>query len=203
MRIANFDPKDIINSKIGLLTIKKLSKTVAKKYKTSNTLAKHTREFTQNRYFYLCLCECGNKKEIRRENLMTKGHTRSCGCLKNIFGKNNKGWTGFGDISGGWWKSIIGKAKYRNLDFFITIEDGWKLFQKQNGLCALTNLPLNLTKTKNGDYVRTASLDRINNDKGYIKGNVQWVHKDINWMKGTFTQTQFIKLCKLVTIKMK
>ncbi len=57
-------------------------------------------------------------------------------------------------------------------------------------MCALTDLPLNFhTKHKN------ASLDRIDNTKGYTIDNIQWVHKDINWMKGTFTQDQFIELC--------
>jgi len=44
----------------------------------------------------------------------------------------------------------------------------------------------------------TASLDRIDNNKGYIKGNVQWVLKDINKMKNIHTQDYFIELCKLV-----
>jgi len=30
---------------------------------------------------WLCLCECGNKKEIRGRNL-TSGSTKSCGCLQ-------------------------------------------------------------------------------------------------------------------------
>jgi len=45
----------------------------------------------------------------------------------------------------------------------------------------------------------TASLDRINNDLGYIEGNVQWVHKDVNRMKWAFTQDRFLELCCLIT----
>lgn len=44
----------------------------------------------------------------------------------------------------------------------------------------------------------TASLDRIQNDKGYIEGNVQWVHKDINRMKNIFEQNYFIDICKKI-----
>jgi hypothetical protein len=201
-----FNRFDIIGNKFGKLTVDKF---ISK---------------TEGKYFYMCTCECGNKKKLQRSNLLN--HTKSCGCLKKISRKNNKGWTGFEDISGGWWTSIKNKAIYRKLDFTVTIEDGWKLFQKQKGLCALTGIPLTLVGSKYTynkpiksigksilvyktskikkcfkEIYRTASLDRINNKKGYVKGNIQWVHKDINWMKGTFSQKEFIELCKLVTIK--
>ena len=48
---------------------------------------------------------------------------------------------------------------------------------------------------------QTASLDRIDNSKGYIVGNVQWVHKQVNFMKGTMEQKEFIKFCKLISSK--
>ena len=44
-----------------------------------------------------------------------------------------------------------------------------------------------------------ASLDRIDNSKGYIKGNVQWVTKDINMCKRTLNNESFIVLCKKVS----
>ena len=31
-------------------------------------------------------------------------------------------------------------------------------------------------------------IDRIDNNLGYIIGNIQWVHKDINNLKGTFNE---------------
>lgn len=34
-----------------------------------------------NETYYLCQCDCGNKKEVRYSNLVG-GSTRSCGCLK-------------------------------------------------------------------------------------------------------------------------
>jgi len=46
--------------------------------------------------------------------------------------------------------------------------------------------------------IRTASLDRIDSSKGYVKGNLQWVHKDINMMKNHYNQKYFIEICKKV-----
>ena len=58
--------------------------------------------------------------------------------------------------------------------------------------------------TKGGndwDHENTASLDRIDSSKGYVKDNVQWVHKDINRMKWNFPQDKFVKLCSFVANK--
>lgn len=75
----------------------------------------------------------------------------------------------------------------------------WRLFLKQERKCALTDLLLTFEKQKRGE--KTASLDRIDSSKGYVNGNVQWVHKDINWMKNRFSQERFIEMCKLVAKK--
>ena len=47
-------------------------------------------------------------------------------------------------------------------------------------------------QTTRKDYDATASLDRIDSSKGYIKGNVQWVHKNINYMKQEMTNEEFL-----------
>lgn len=44
----------------------------------------------------------------------------------------------------------------------------------------------------------TASLDRIDSRHGYIPGNIQWLHKDINVMKWDHTTGRFIELCGMV-----
>jgi len=65
-----------------------------------------------------------------------------------------------------------------------------------------SNLPIFLPKGGNDwDHENTASLDRIDSSKGYVKDNVQWVHKDINRMKWNFPQDKFVKLCSFVANK--
>lgn len=41
-------------------------------------------------------------------------------------------------------------------------------------------------------------MDRIDHTKGYVVGNVQWVHRHINMMKWKLGQELFIDLCKKV-----
>lgn len=148
--------------------------------------------------FWFCECECGNKKTVCRNNLIS-GHCKSCGCLKHKKYSENKGWLGVGDISLRTWTLIKRKAEERDLGFEISIEDAWKKYQEQNGKCALTGWTLTLLSPKGNYSNKTASLDRINSDLGYISGNIQWVHKDVNAMKSWFSNERFIEVCEAVT----
>lgn len=87
-------------------------------------------------------------------------------------------WDGCGNIGKDYYSRIKRSAKKRNIFFNINKIFLWKLFIKQNGCCALTGLPLRFGRPHSKEI--TASLDRINNNKGYIKNNIQWVHKIIN-----------------------
>lgn len=129
-------------------------------------------------------CDCGN--EIIRRAYIDKNMTNSCGC------QPNGSWQGIGEISGTIFHYINQGAKARNLDITITKEYIWELYLKQNKKCKLSGVNI-------GFNPRTASLDRIDNSKGYIEGNVQWVHKDINLMRMQLSVDSFINWCKLIS----
>lgn len=149
---------------------------------------------------WLCECECGNTKSVLSTHLV-RGSIKHCGCVKRPTGPKHKQWTGCGDISGGFWNQIQrganGEKGRRKLDFGITIEYAWGLFEKQQAKCAISGVDINLNRTF-GKFTGTASLDRINSGVGYVVGNVQWVHKDINRMKNNYDQTYFIDMCKKI-----
>ena len=151
---------------------------------------------------YSCICDCGKETNVLGTHLR-QGSTISCGCANKI-GSDRKDWKGFGEISGRFWQHHVirsangDKGRRKEVELSITIEDGWNLFLKQDRKCSLTGLILSFPKKFN-DKSWTASLDRIDSSKGYIEGNVQWVHKDINMMKRIYTQEHFIKMCNLVT----
>jgi archaellum component FlaC len=46
--------------------------------------------------------------------------------------------------------------------------------------------------------IQIESLDRIDSKLGYIEGNVQWLHKDVNYMKQEYSQEYYIDICKKV-----
>ena len=97
-------------------------------------------------------------------------------------------------------KKIESNALKRNLNFELTVEDMWDTFIQQGEKCAITGVNINMLNASiNKNYhLQTASLDRKDSSKGYIKGNVQWVHKVINSLKSDFTDDEFISLCHLV-----
>lgn len=149
-------------------------------------------------WHWMCRCECGKEKLVIAHHLLD-GTTKSCGCLISNTGNNSNLWKGFGEISGQIWKTYQNGAKRRNLEFSISIEDAWNLFLKQNRKCALTGQDICFSpKESLKSIIKTASLDRIDPNKGYCLTNVQWIHKDINWMKQDFDEHYFLKMCKMV-----
>ena len=84
----------------------------------------------------------------------------------------------------------------------MTPEFLWNLYLQQNKHCALTRVPIVLdNKIKNGNVdwsIVTASVDRIDSSKGYIEGNVWWVHKDVNRLKNNYTLEELVNWCKLI-----
>ena len=118
----------------------------------------------------------------------------SCGCRKK--GKNNIKWMGVGDLGLTVWNQFVSGAIKRNYPFEITIEYGWNMYLEQNKKCALSGqfIEFSTVRRKN-----TASLDRIDSNKGYIKGNVQWVHKNVNIAKRSQSDLEFIKMCQAVS----
>ena len=149
---------------------------------------------------FRCLCLlCNQEHSIRREKF---GRDKSCGCLKLAKGKANSHFKGYEEIHKSKWNSYIRNAKQRNISFSISIEYAWNLFLTQEKKCALTNLPISFW-TNATERQATASLDRIDNSKGYVEGNVQWVHKKINQIKMDMSVEEFIKLCLQVTDRCK
>jgi hypothetical protein len=152
---------------------------------------------------YVCSCSCGSSSNVLSTHLL-QGNTISCGCT-NIQKKGNESpyWKGYGEISKSFYNEIKrsadgGKGRRKPIDFNVSIEYLWDLFLKQNKKCSLSGQDLFFPKS-NSDKSFNSSLDRIDSSKGYVIGNVQWVHKDINIMKNKYNQNYFIEICKLIT----
>jgi hypothetical protein len=132
------------------------------------------------------LCRCG-KEFISTIQHIVSGHTSSCGCES---GFNRRKGTNL--VSGTYYTTLKNSASLRLLDFNISIEYITFLLQKQNFKCALSGLEIECGY-KNS---HSASLDRIDNTKGYTEDNVQWLHKDVNFLKNRMKQEKFIFYCK-------
>ena len=146
------------------------------------------------RNYYIVECGCGYIGERRKDWVDSFRTTKCKRCsaaevAKRTYNTNsffNKEHKGIGCIS----RTKFGTYKFgalrRNLEFSITIEDAANVWTWK---CALSGIGIDET---------SMSLDRIDSSKGYIVGNIQWVHKDINYMKQEYSQEVFIHWCSLV-----
>jgi hypothetical protein len=87
----------------------------------------------------------------------------------------------------------------RNLEFDIDTDYIVELFFNQKGKCALTGWEMKLER--GGDYFgnknpKVASMDRLDNSKGYVKGNIQLACSYPNNFKGRLPNQVFLQFCK-------
>lgn len=87
------------------------------------------------------------------------------------------------------WKAAKKRAKERGLDF--NIEESDIVIPK---ICPILEVPLEFGTKDNYNY--SPSLDRIDNTKGYIKGNIQVISKKANTMKNSATLQELQTFCK-------
>jgi len=147
---------------------------------------------------YHCKCECGTENIVYAKHLLS-GDSTGCSQCSIKRGVNHALWDGCGEISGGWWYNRVTKSRTgRRKQPIVSIDVvyGWDLFLKQEGKCALSGMPLTFGNTAT---TNSASLDRIDSDKGYEPGNVQWVHKHVNLMKNVYSQKYFIDICHKIS----
>jgi len=166
----------------------------------------------------LSCANCGKKfdkiaKEYRRQ--LKKGNTRffcslNCsaiknneenprpGNLKNLRPSKKDEYTPF--------RWFVLRARYRDgkkhYGCDITAEYIKDLWEKQKGICPITGwnliLPDGTDKAWKNASPANASLDRIDNTKGYIQGNVRFVAVMANLARQIFTDEQLIDFCQSV-----
>jgi len=145
--------------------------------------------------------ECGEMQDYLRKNYAEESLRLNKTCKKCSNRKvenNHRGMYNLIRIS--WFTKSKTGAETRGLVFDITIEDVWFMYTAQEGRCALSGVPIGWSDIGS---IHTASIDRIDSSKGYIKDNVQLLHKDVNFMKQQYSQEYFIEICKSVADKVK
>ena len=128
-----------------------------------------------------------------------KFRTKKC----YLSGEDNPKYTGYKEMQGSFLSAIRASARTRNIEYSVSNEYIWELFIAQNRQCKYTGMPIFFSKNNLEHRMgfATASLDRIDSSKGYIEGNVQWLHKRINVMKGNMDEAEFLNFCKAVVLK--
>ena len=81
-----------------------------------------------------------------------------------------------------------GRAQEKNLEFDLDHECLIDLYQQQKGYCAISELPMTSTY-ENPDLC--ISIDRMDNEVGYIKTNIRLVCYRVNIMRNELSEGMF------------
>jgi len=146
------------------------------------------RSHTKNGALYWnCMCDCGNKVCTAGFRLKN-GKTRSCGCLSADLARERRsldnGEASLNQVFAAYKRS----AKIRDYSFEINKEEFHNIIKRKCFYCG--SLPDNICKMKSGDCIYNG-LDRIDNNKGYIFGNVVACCYRCNVMKNTMNLSEF------------
>ncbi len=77
----------------------------------------------------------------------------------------------------------------------LSASDVLALFEKQNGLCALTGRPLVFGATY--EQVRESlSIDRLDSNQGYVLGNIRLVTFQANFARNKYSDAELLSLCE-------
>lgn len=147
-------------------------------------------------YAFIVPCpKCNNQRTVKRRQHAIGMSSKIC---KKCSNKNNNPIGLIGGVRLSFFRKYEVGAHQRNKEWKITAEDAAKQLNVQNSRCALTGV--NLDAGASGCHLNqiTASLDRIDNSRGYTVDNIQWVHKDVNMMRGSLTIERFQELCRMV-----
>lgn len=98
-------------------------------------------------------------------------------------------------------KYIISNAKKRadkkGIEFNLTKEILNQMLKDQKYKCALSGVKIYVPERDNGVFsLSQASLDRIDNEKGYVEDNVQFVALGINYMRNRASENEALKFIK-------
>lgn len=134
---------------------------------TRLTVLKYVKSDDDHSY-WLCLCDCGNKRIVIKQALLNGG-TKSCGCLrKDRFLKSSTKHNLSNDKIYKVWHSMMQRCYNKKCKAFpryggrgISVSDDWKNFE---------TFYHQFGKFKTGNL----TIDRINNDGNYELNNCRW-----------------------------
>lgn len=139
-----------------------------------------------------CRCECGRMISVRAGNL--KNGQESCKqCADGVRSENLREFPFDSKV----WFGMVYRSRQKGLELTVTPEYLYRLYIDQQRRCALSGVLIGFGKSCERG-TSTASPDRIDPTKGYVEGNVRWVHKTVNCMRNCMDTTEFVDWCQRV-----
>lgn len=145
----------------------------------------------KDRVRYLkCLCtKCNLTITFLRASRLNTTENNKC---RNCYSDSIKYEGEYSELRRKYFSNIKSRAKRKKIPFEVGIVEIYNLLKKQGSRCKVSGIDISITE-------HTASLDRIDSGLGYLKNNIQWVHKEVNCAKNSLSQDAFINLCGIIT----
>lgn len=153
----------------------------------------------------LCL-NCKEYKDICEFNTnVEKTHRKqkdsNCKTCKTIqYNKrkeNNRGKKDLNRLLLERWHGLKDRAKRTGHTIDFKWEFLLELWNKQNGLCAISSIPMTFTMNS-GRVFTNVSIDRKDSNIGYLKENIQLVCMAVNQMKSDMEMSELLYFCKQI-----
>jgi hypothetical protein len=157
----------------------------------TKTLGEYNRKIKSNTPFY-CSRNCSARESIKKSKKIIEW-TNSEKNKNQIKQKSNNKKDEYSPF-----RELLRRTKYRNKINNLDIEYIKELWEMQNGNCAILGHPLILPSNTITNHNYLASIDRIDNSKGYTKDNIRIVSASINYVRNKFSDDhlfEFIKMC--------
>jgi len=152
--------------------------------------AEYNRSIKKGRKIY-CSLKCSGK-----DNAKNLGESLGNGNIGNLIANNRRN-----EYSAFKWymRAINRRKKDCDIDLFYLKQ----IWDEQEGICPLTGWEMELPRHSSGwksdkNNIYRASIDRIDNNKGYIKGNIRYVSVITNYCKNIFTDEDVVLFCEAV-----
>lgn len=167
---------------------RKQSELVGKTY-TRLTVVRHVGMF-RGRSHYACVCECGRDVVVDGSKLVN-GHTKSCGCYRvglpapwrrKAYGESTKN-----RIVANYFHN----AKAKGIEITISAERVAELLSGHCFYCGCAPSAVSRHKRNYGEFVYNG-IDRLNNEAGYVEGNIVSCCVECNFRKGATNAPDFL-----------
>jgi hypothetical protein len=175
----------LVGASFGRWKVERYAETVTYRYPD--------RRGCQKNYWY-CRCECGGLFKVDEPNLH---NGKSNGC-RQCADRDRWGKARAANIPSWVWHNILARCKTAGEECAVTPQYLFGVLKDQNWKCALTGVEIGFAPCNRLKNQTTASVDRIDSSKGYVEGNIWWVHKRINSMKNDYSVDEFVEWCKMV-----
>lgn len=164
-------------------------------------LSDYKRKIKEGRNNFYCSLNCSGKADHKNNPEKLKRYQGNINLLKGYENNRLDEYSPFKYHA----NKARSRSKNRGEETDLDVKYLKEIWENQNGICPYTGIKMEISRTSQDEDIKKtptkASLDRINPNEGYIKGNVEFVCYCINVAKNDFTKKEVLDFINKIKIK--